>query len=357
VTAAPDTAHSISPDSGQHWTEAGAWPVDDGVYRIPLPLPMDGLKAVNVYAIETEQGLTLVDGGWAVEESRTLLEKSLRDVGFGLSDITRFLVTHVHRDHYTQAAVIGREYGAHVSLGLGDKPTLDLMHHTDEVDEDPTAGVLRSAGALEIAREWLKFSDGKRPDLAMWGYPDTWLEEDHAVDVGTRTLDAVHTPGHTQGHFVFADHRAQILFAGDHVLPTITPSIGFEPVPVAQPLRDFLGSLTKVRGLPDLRLLPAHGPVAPSSHARIDQLLAHHEVRLDRCLDAIRQRPGTAYDVAGQLPWTRHEHSLADLDVFNAALASMETKAHLELLVARGQVTREETPEGVVFTAAVPGAG
>jgi len=316
-----------------------------------LPLPMDGLKAVNVYAIETEQGLTLVDGGWAVEESRTLLEKSLRDVGFGLSDITRFLVTHVHRDHYTQAAVIGREYGAHVSLGLGDKPTLDLMHNTDDVDEDPTADVLRSAGALEIAREWLTFSDGKRPDLAMWGYPDTWLEEDHAVDVGTRTLDAVHTPGHTQGHFVFADHRAQILFAGDHVLPTITPSIGFEPVPVAQPLRDFLGSLTKVRGLPDLRLLPAHGPVAPSSHARIDQLLAHHEVRLDRCRDAIRQRPGTAYDVAGQLPWTRHEHTLVDLDVFNAALASMETKAHLELLVARGQATREETPEGVVFTA------
>ena len=347
-----DTAHSISPDSGQHWTEAGAWPVDDGVYRIPLPLPMDGLKAVNVYAIETEQGLTLIDGGWAIEESRTLLEKSLRDVGFGLSDITRFLVTHVHRDHYTQAAVIGREYGAHVSLGLGDKPTLDLMHNTDDVDEDPTAGVLRSAGALEIAREWLKFSDGKRPDLAMWGYPDTWLEEDHAVDVGTRTLDAVHTPGHTQGHFVFADRRARILFAGDHVLPTITPSIGFEPVPVAQPLRDFLGSLTKVRGLPDLRLLPAHGPVAPSSHARVDQLLAHHEVRLARCLDAIRQRPGTAYDVAGQLPWTRHEHSLADLDVFNAALASMETKAHLELLVARGQATREETPDGVMFTAA-----
>jgi len=332
-----DTAHSISSDSGQHWTEPGAWPVADGVHRIPLPLPMDGLKAVNVYAIETEQGLTLVDGGWAVEESRTLLEKSLRDLGFALSDITRFLVTHVHRDHYTQAAVIAREYGAQVSLGLGDKPTLDLMHNADDVDEDPTAGVLRSAGALEIAQEWLKFSDGKRPD--------------HPIEVGTRTLDAVHTPGHTQGHFVFADRPSGLLFAGDHVLPTITPSIGFEPVPVAQPLRDFLGSLTKVRGLPDLQLLPAHGPVAPSSYARIDQLLAHHEVRLDRCLQAIRKQPGTGYDVAGELPWTRHEHSLSDLDVFNAALASMETKAHLELLVARGQATREETPDGVVFTA------
>jgi glyoxylase-like metal-dependent hydrolase (beta-lactamase superfamily II) len=345
----PDTAHSISPDSGQHWTEPGAWPVAAGVHRIPLPLPMDGLKAVNVYAIETEQGLTLVDGGWAVEESRTLLEKSLRDVGYGPSDITRFLVTHVHRDHYTQAAVISREYGAGVSLGLGDKPTLDLMHAPD-VDEDPTAGVLRSAGAVDIAREWLKFTEGKRPDLSMWGYPDTWLEDDHRLEVGTRSIDAVHTPGHTQGHFVFADRAAGLLFAGDHVLPTITPSIGFEPVPVAQPLRDFLGSLTKVRGLPDLRLLPAHGPVAASSYDRVDQLLAHHEARLERCLAAIRACPGTGYDVAAELPWTRHEHSLAELDVFNAALASMETKAHLELLVARGLATREDTPGGVVFS-------
>ena len=36
---------------------------------------------------------------------------------------------------------------------------------------------------------------------------------------------------------------------------------------VVKPLGDFLGSLAKVRGLPDLRLLPAHGPVAPSTHA------------------------------------------------------------------------------------------
>lgn len=51
------------------------------------------------------------------------------------------------------------------------------------------------------------------------------------------------------------------------------------------------------------------------------------------------------------LGWTRHDHRLADLDIFNQALASMETKAHLELLVARGQVTRLEAEEGVVFAA------
>ena len=347
------TAYAVSPDSGQHWTAEGAWPVADGVHRIPLPLPMDGLKAVNVYVVETERGLTLVDGGWAVTEGRDRLERQLAALGYGFGDIRRFLVTHVHRDHYTLAAVIGREFGAEVSLGAGDKPTLDLMHRATEVAEDPTLAVLRSAGAERIGEEWRWLFDGRLPDLSMWGYPDSWLEGDHPVELGRRTLDAVHTPGHTQGHFVFADRTAGLLFAGDHVLPTITPSIGFEPVPVAQPLGDFLGSLAKIRALPDLRVLPAHGPVAPSSHTRVDELLGHHARRLEACLAALGGGARTAYDVASHLPWTRHQHAFADLDLFNGALAVLETKAHLELLVARGRATREES-EAVLFA---PAAG
>ena len=39
-------------------------PVAAGVHRIVCPLPDDGLKAVNVYAIEDGDGLALVDTGW-----------------------------------------------------------------------------------------------------------------------------------------------------------------------------------------------------------------------------------------------------------------------------------------------------
>ena len=63
-----------------HWTEPGAYPVADGIHRIPLPLPMDGLRAVNVYAIETEEGLTLIDGGWAIDSSRKQLDESLASI-------------------------------------------------------------------------------------------------------------------------------------------------------------------------------------------------------------------------------------------------------------------------------------
>lgn len=344
IPPAAGLASKVSSDSGLLWTEPGAWPVADGVHRIPLPLPMDGLRAVNVYVLETEEGLTLVDGGWAVAESRALLESSLRSLGHGLRDVTRFLVTHVHRDHYTQAVTVRRDLGlARISLGLGDRPTLDLVRTAAEgrLAEDPAAAQLRAAGAHDLAREWSMVLGHDAPDETLFAYPDDWLDGDHTVAVGTRTLHAVSTPGHTQGHFVFADRSAGLLFAGDHVLPHITPSIGFEPVPAELPLGDYLASLAKVRGLPDARLLPAHGPVVASAHARVDELLAHHEERLAGCAAALRGGAATALEVAQVLPWTSRHTAYADLGVFDAALAVMETQAHLRLLVARGEATAD----------------
>lgn len=352
------TAKAISPDSDRPWGDPGAWPAAPGVHRIPLPLPNDGLLAVNVYAIETPDAdggtaLTLVDGGWAITEAQDVLEKALASIGAGVGDIRRFLVTHVHRDHYTQAVALRRLNGAEVVLGRGEETSLALTRQGPAVVGDVMGGALADAGAGAIAEAWRRAPGDGTTDQDLWELPDTWLEGDVPLAVGTRTLDAVHTPGHTHGHYVFADQGDGLLFAGDHVLPTITPSIGFEPDTRIQPLGDFLASLAKVRGLPDLSLLPAHGPVHGSSHARVDALLAHHDTRLDLSLEPLGAAPAggpdgaggtdgaggglTAHDVAGQLPWTRHARTLESLDPFNTALATLETRAHLEVLVARGQ--------------------
>lgn len=270
--------------------------------------------------------------------------------GPGFGDIDQFLVTHVHRDHYTLATMLGREYGADVALGAGDRPTLDLLHR-DRTETTPYAAALRAAGSGDLLSGWTSDND-VMADAKAAGYqmPTRWLSGDHRIGLGSRTLDAVHTPGHTPGHFVFADRHARLLFAGDHVLPTITPSIGFVAPPPVNPLGAFMSSLTKVRALPDLRLLPAHGPVSPSSHERIDELLAHHDHRLKLSMAVLAAVPATARHVAARLPWTRHERAYDELDAQNQGMAAMETKAHLDLLVARGQATAADTPEGVVYT-------
>lgn len=346
-----DNADYISTGSGE-WTEPGAYPVAPGVHRLPLPLPFDALKAVNVYVLETDDGLTLIDGGWAIAESREIFESSMRELGHSLKDIRRFLVTHMHRDHYTQAYVIGQEVGAEVSLGIGDKATMDLMHDP-ALSTDPNVTRLILAGAAEVADGWRTLMPDRPPPTDDYGMPGVWLDQDLAIDLGDRRLDALSTPGHTQGHFVFADRAAGLLFAGDHVLPTITPSIGFEPAWVQQPLRDFLDSLRKVRALPDLTLLPAHGPVTDSTHARIDELLLHHEQRLDACAEALRGGARTAWEVAGELPWTRRNRRREELGPFDAVLAAFETLAHLELLALQSRATRTEV-DGVANFEAPP---
>jgi glyoxylase-like metal-dependent hydrolase (beta-lactamase superfamily II) len=152
----------------------------------------------------------------------------------------------------------------------------------------------------------------------------------------------VATPGHTRGHVVFHDAAGGLLFAGDHVLPTITPSIGFEPMLADDPLGAFLGSLTLIRSRPDARLLPAHGPVTDSAHARVDELIAHHGRRLDEAEAVIRGGAQTAREAAARLKWTRRERTLDELDPFNQMLAVTETAAHLQLLAAQGRATRHE---------------
>lgn len=344
----PERSDRDLPSTGRGaWAEPGVEEVAPGVHRMPLPLPMDGLRAINVYVVEGDDGLTLVDGGWAIPESRSLFEDGLHRLGHSVRDVRRFLVTHMHRDHYTQARVLGHEIGCPVVLGSGERPNLERVHADAAAREqgqqrlDGTGLRLRSAGAEHLHEAWRAMAP-QRPALEGYAEPDSWLEHDQDLEVGGRRLRAVATPGHTQGHYVFADHDASLLFAGDHVLSTITPSIGFEPAYVRQPLRDYLSSLAKVRALPDLTLLPAHGPVTTSSHARVEELVAHHDVRLAQSLEAVRGGARTAWEVARALPWTRRERHLDELGPFDQALAAFETLAHLELLALRADLARRD---------------
>ena len=332
------------------WVNEGVFEVAPGVHRIPLPLPNDGLRAVNVYVISTPTGLTLIDGGWAIPQSRALLEKGIKSLGAELTDIENFYVTHVHRDHYTLATAVRKEVGSTVHLGEGERPTLEYLLDDARQVLASELDLLITLGAEPLAKRMREIFPEAPTKAAkhgeIWEMPDKWLGGETLTLAQDRRLEAVPTPGHTAGHVVFHDTDAGLLFAGDHVLPTITPSIGFEPVRVDNPLGSFLRSLAIVRERPDAMLLPAHGPVTDSVHARVDELLAHHATRLDETEDAIRQGASTAYDAAAILRWTRHQRHRDELDPFNAMLCVAETGAHLDLLAAQGRLVKD-TSDGI----------
>jgi glyoxylase-like metal-dependent hydrolase (beta-lactamase superfamily II) len=327
------------------WTEPGAHAVAPGVSRIPLPLPHDSLRAVNAYAIVSASEVAIIDGGWALADSEALLERALGQLGCDLGAVTGFYVTHAHRDHYTQAVAVRRRLGTRVSLGVHEQPNLRRLqgpYHSlrAQLELLVSAGASGLAARIEAARSRHPVDDGN------WADPDDWLADQQSVELPGRSLTVIHTPGHTRGHIIFADRTAGIAFTGDHVLPHITPSIGFEPAATGRPLHDFLASLALVKALPDARMLPAHGPVGASVHRRVDELLTHHGERLDACAREIEAGAHTAFEVAERLPWTRRARRLPELDGHNQLLAVLETMAHLDVLVTRGRLTATVGPAG-----------
>jgi len=344
VSAAP------APETAD-WTAPGAFEVSPGVHRIPLPMPNEGLRAVNVYALTDPSGpgsaCVLIDSGWAVDGARTALESALATIGHDLGTVDRFLVTHAHRDHYTLGVALRRMLGTKVAIGAGEQPNISASANAGSTSQ--AARVLSAWGARALVDEWSRAYPpaARAAQSAAFEDPDYWIAEGELA-VGSRSLLAIPTPGHTRGHLVFLDRQAGVLFSGDHVLPHITPSIGFEPARVPDPLGDFLRSLHLLLRYPDVRMLPAHGGPAGSVHRRVHELIAHHDVRLDATEDAVKAGAGTPYEAARRLGWTRHRRRFDDLDVFNRVLAVGETAAHLVVLAERGRVRRGIDGNGAI---------
>ncbi|MFM1722701.1 MBL fold metallo-hydrolase [Rhodococcus sp. PAM 2766] len=326
-----------------HWTAPGAHEVSPGVFRIPLPLP-EGPPAINVYAIVDGDDVVLIDSGWATENGARHLAQGLERIGFEPSGISRFLITHWHTDHYSQALELRRRHGTPISLGIGERATVEW--HAAAAADGRAASGAEAALARAGAYDMIGMLQGV-PDVGV-ELPDQWIEGSPRIDLQHRTLVAIPTPGHTNGHYSFWDPEARLFFTGDHVLPRITTWIGLETAPNRLPLGDYLASLLLVQTMPEAQLLPAHGPTAPSASQRARELIDHHHTRLGLTLDALPTRPVTAFEVAHRLRWTRHDHRLDELPHPLQPYAVVETVAHLDVLVARGAVQCAES-DGVAL--------
>src|SRR3954451_10716850 len=158
------------------WAEPGGHQVHDGVFRIPLGMPGDALHAVNVYAIETGDGLALVDGGWRTETSLAELESALVGAGHSATSVRDVFVTHVHRDHYTLAVELRRRYGTRIGLGRDEAPGLHQLLEIASSVPVTSLEQLRRSGDAALAEVIEAASAAEEFDPESWEKPDSWLE-------------------------------------------------------------------------------------------------------------------------------------------------------------------------------------
>jgi len=292
----------------------------------------------------------LIDTGWRHPRAVLALEQGLAALGARFGDVTDIVCTHAHYDHYGLASHIREVADAPVLLGSDELELLNVALDQavfDRAQDHRRWWLLRHGAHAELEAIEGEGGDADTYDAirarGRWEAPDRLVGDGEQVEVAGRTLEAVLTPGHTRGHLMFLDRANGLLFAGDHVLPHITPSLGFEPFMDGRALERFMHSLRAVRELPAGLVLPGHGPAFADLARRVDELLAHHDTRLADCLRIVAEDRGeSAAQVASHLTWTRHDRSFGELDVLNRMLAVTETVTHLELLADDGRLRRRE---------------
>jgi glyoxylase-like metal-dependent hydrolase (beta-lactamase superfamily II) len=314
--------------------------VRPGLWSVPVPIPNNPLRYVLVYLFELENGVALIDAGWNTEAAWQALKDGLAQAGGSLNDVQAVVVTHIHPDHYGLAGRVREVSGAWVGLHPADAALLRGRYV--EMDElvGRMQGLLAMSGVPEDKQPDLAHASLEIRSLVSMAEPDVLIEDDQKLDLPGWDLRAIWTPGHSPGHICLFSDRHQLLLSGDHVLPRITPNISFHSQQEANPLRDYLDSLARLRIIDPDEVLPAHEYRFTDLNARLGEIEGHHEARLKGILDALRERPGlTAWEITLSLTWSR---PWDEIPSFMQRGANGETLAHLVLLESRHQVRREQ---------------
>ncbi|MBV0896139.1 MBL fold metallo-hydrolase [Microbacterium sp. NC79] len=327
------------------WAERqapGPEKVADGVWALSLPGSHSAIAYTITYLFERPEGLLLVDTGWHKDEAMQGLHEALASLGWTVNDITAIAITHMHPDHF----------GLVPTLMRANPDIVLYMHDADLMLVDGRADDERA----RTMHEWLALMNSMgapdRYDMTNRIIPSSTLDPTVAsrcraittgdgIDAGDLSLRAIWTPGHTPGHLCFAVEPLGLLITGDHILPTITPQVTQLSDPSRDVLDDYLTSLMRVRNGEWGVALPAHQYRFTGLVERIDQLLAHHENRLNILRAEILRAPGqTCFELAHVLDW---REPLADMPIDQARMAIKEAFAHIIYLQRRGEIRAEGT--------------
>ena len=310
-----------------------------GIFRLVLPLPFPGLKHVNAYLLADADGFTLVDcgifdPGGARDHGWGDLENALGVCGATPADITRLVVTHPHIDHYGMAGRVVARADCELAMHALAEDELDMYRNPHET-VTRLRELYRDHGVADEDLDDLTAYEDWRGFVSEVVSATSALQDEQSLTVGERTWSVVHTPGHSRSHVCLWSAQDGVLISGDHLLPAITPHIDFRRGADADPLGEFLASLTRIEKLDPKLVLPGHGRPFEEGAERARVNARHHDRRLGSSLQIIRREPHTASEITNEI-WG------PELLNFERRLALGEALAHLAYLVRRDEVERIE---------------
>ena len=311
--------------------------VASGIFELRLPIPFeDGL--VNVFLFPDGDEADLLDCGMNSEESVESIWRAVEHVG--ARRLRKLVVTHIHPDHYGAAGALAGEgradlYMHRLEVPLVNPRYVELEHLVAEVRR-----YLVINGVPEEEVDVLSNSQRALSEVVKPADPAVQLDGAEVIRMGRRSLQVEWTPGHSPGHICLFERGSALLFAGDHILPELSPNIGLHPQSTPDPLHDYLDGLQRMAALHPAQVFPAHGRPFITVSERVEALTRHHRRRFDQVLEIVDRQEKSGWQVALEL-WGPRQN------LYEKRLALQEGLAHLQALAVEGRVEKSVTPESV----------
>jgi glyoxylase-like metal-dependent hydrolase (beta-lactamase superfamily II) len=233
--------------------------ISDTLYKFTFAL-FDQPEAftVNVVACVGQDGILLVDAGWA-QTAETLNER-LRELGDG--NVKLIIITHPHLDHYGGAQFFGKE--------------ATLIAHMSAKDQ--------------LAGRY--FALDELPGQAL---PTIALEDALSLRFNGEEISIIPTPGHTRSDMVVHFVDAGVVCVGDLVFSDTFPGLDLARGGDIAQYVATIGNL--IDQFPDVKLIAGHG-----RDYSLDDLREHHRMALGTT-EVIRQGMAdgkTAHDMVAE---------------------------------------------------------
>lgn len=313
------------------------------VFMVQVPFFRGSAASTNCFALVDSGETLLVDLGVATGVGKRTIISMLDALGLDVDTVSVFL-THLHLDH---ASMIRRFSPKQGKLIVGQKEYDAAVSSSAKLERAAIGRRYRSEGIphpdIDIARVALRGSCAwveDKPNLRL-------IREGDVVTVGTRSLVAVGTSGHTFGHMSLYEPVSGVLFGGDHILFDVSPSITIYPNGT-DAYGDYLANLEKIRKLEVKTLLHAHGQIRDDFNERIDQLIANSLRRAKETSAIISDMPNsTGFQIIQSIRWNTASDDWKHIPLHQKSAVIMKGLAILDHLISEHQVFFDTDSRGL----------
>jgi glyoxylase-like metal-dependent hydrolase (beta-lactamase superfamily II) len=133
-----------------------------GVLRTQLPISIPGLGHVNMYVLEDERGVAVVDPGLPDKNSYAMVKRRLQHVGVPLKNVHTVIVTHSHPDHFGGAYWLRADTGCDIVTHERFRVFWDPSE-PDDIDLDDPLAVDGASARTPVRRPWDPTRGAGRP--------------------------------------------------------------------------------------------------------------------------------------------------------------------------------------------------